>query len=238
MTDSPLEKKPGTAPETRPAVKDAEAAGVSVRASDADRDRIADILREALAEGRLDAEEHSERIDAVYRAKTRGELQPLVRDLPAGREQQAGEEPRTSASAAYRPQEPEPYGGCAKDNLVAIFSGSTRKGRYRVPAKINAFACFGGIEIDLTEAVFERQHLQINATAIFGGIDIRVPENVTLRQKGAGIFGGFEVRTAESDDPHAPVVLVEGAAIFGGVEARPKRGKRLRDLRDRWRKEL
>lgn len=120
----------------------------------------------------------------------------------------------------------------------AIFSGSVRKGRYRVPAKINAFACFGGVEIDLTEAVFERQHLQINATAIFGGIEIRVPENVTLRQKGAGIFGGYDVHTAESDDPHAPVVMVQGAAIFGGVDAKPKRGKLLRDLRDRWRKEL
>ncbi|MGO4417668.1 DUF1707 domain-containing protein, partial [Streptomyces sp. MCAF7] len=54
-----------------------------LRASDADRDRIADILREALAEGRLDPEEHAERIDAVYRAKTVGELDTLVRDLPA-----------------------------------------------------------------------------------------------------------------------------------------------------------
>lgn len=234
MTDSPLEKKPGTVPETRPAVKDA-AAAVPVRASDADRDRIADILREALAEGRLDTEEHSERIDAVYTAKTLGELEPLVRDLPAGREQREAAGP--AASAEYRPQAPA-YGDGGKDNVAAIFSGATRKGRFRVPAKINAFACFGGIEIDLTEAVFEQQHLQINATAIFGGIDIRVPENVTLRQKGAGIFGGFDVRTAESDEPHAPVVLIEGAAIFGGVEAKPKRGKRLRDLRDRWRKEL
>ncbi|WP_314171879.1 DUF1707 SHOCT-like domain-containing protein [Streptomyces winkii] len=239
MTDSPLEKKPGTGPETRPAVKDAEAAAVSVRASDADRDRIADILREALAEGRLDAEEHSERIDVLYKAKTLGELEPLVRDLPAGRVRQ--EEPRAHVSAEYRPPaqtHASVHGDGAKDNLVAIFSGSTRKGRFRVPGKINAFACFGGIEIDLTEAVFERQHLQINATAIFGGIEIRVPENVTLRQKGAGIFGGFDVHTGESDDPHAPVVLVEGAAVFGGVEAKPKIGKRLRDLRGRTRKEL
>lgn len=230
MTDSPLEKN---RPETRPAVKDAEAAGVSVRASDADRDRVADILREALAEGRLDAEEHSERIDAVYRAKTLGELEPVVRDLPAGR----SAEQAAPASAAYRTEAPACATG-AKDNLVAIFSGSTRKGRFRVPAKINAFACFGGIEIDLTDAVFEQQHLQINATAIFGGIEIRVPENVTLRQKGAGVFGGFDIHTAESGDPNAPVVLVEGAAVFGGVEAKPKRGKRIRDLRDRMRKEL
>lgn len=204
-----------------------------MRASDADRDRVADILREALAEGRLDAEEHSERIDAVYRAKTLGELEPLVRDLPAGRPQEAA----ATASVEYRAQAPASGTG-AKDNLVAIFSGTTRKGRFRVPGKINAVAIFGGIEIDLTEAVFEQQHLQINTTAVFGGIDIRVPENVTLRQKGAGIFGGFDVHTAESGDPNAPVVLVEGAAVFGGVEAKPKRGKRIRDLRDRMRKEL
>ncbi|WP_254665981.1 DUF1707 domain-containing protein [Streptomyces sp. WMMB 322] len=219
--------------ETRPAVKEAEAGGDSVRASDADRDRVADILREAMAEGRLDAEEHSERVDAVYKAKTLGELEPLVRDLPAGRTHEAA----APASAEYRTQAPA-HGTGTKDNLVAIFSGATRKGRFRVPAKINAFACFGGIDIDLSEAVFEQQHLQINATAIFGGIDIRVPENVTLRQKGAGIFGGFDIHTAESGDPHAPVVLVEGAAVFGGVEAKPKRGKRIRDLRDRMRKEL
>lgn len=60
----------------------------SLRASDADRDRIADILRDALAEGRIDAEEHSDRIDSVYRAKTVGELEPIVRDLPGARTRQ------------------------------------------------------------------------------------------------------------------------------------------------------
>lgn len=54
-------------------------AEAEIRASDADRDRIAEILREALAVGRLDAEEHAERIDLVYRAKTMGELEPLDR---------------------------------------------------------------------------------------------------------------------------------------------------------------
>ncbi|MGY4903527.1 DUF1707 SHOCT-like domain-containing protein, partial [Streptomyces sp. 900116325] len=39
-------------------------APAGIRASDADRDRIADILREAMAEGRLTAEEHAERVDA------------------------------------------------------------------------------------------------------------------------------------------------------------------------------
>ncbi|NUP44134.1 MAG: DUF1707 domain-containing protein, partial [Streptomyces sp.] len=72
-----------TAAPTKTAVAPAPVPAGELRASDADRDRIADILREALAEGRLDPEEHADRIDAVYRAKTVGELDPLVRDLPA-----------------------------------------------------------------------------------------------------------------------------------------------------------
>jgi hypothetical protein len=230
VTDSQGEHQGDKKPGAHPAEPGAE---VSVRASDADRDRVADILREALAEGRLDASEHSERLDAAYAAKTVGELQPLVRDLP-----RPGAREDTAGTADAERTAPAAYGGGVKENLVAIFSGATRKGRWRVPQKINAVAVFGGMEIDLTEAVFEHRHVVINATAVFGGIDIRVPENITLQQKGAGVFGGFDVRTYEADDPGAPVVLVQGAAVFGGVEARPKRGKRLRDLRHRLHKEL
>ncbi|MFG3252664.1 DUF1707 domain-containing protein [Streptomyces sp. NPDC048172] len=245
--DAPLEKKPAPAVEKPQAP--APVAEGDVRASDADRDRVADILREALAEGRLDAEEHGERLDAVYAAKTVGALEPIVRDLPAARGSEDGLRgaastgPSASFSASYSSGPAYGHGamhGAAfgpKENLVAIFSGSVRKGRWRVPRKINAFAMFGGIEIDLSEAIFEHPHLVINATAIFGGIDIRVPENVTLQQKGSGIFGGFDIQVMDSPDPNAPVVLVQGAGIFGGVDAKPKRGKIIRDLRERFRKE-
>lgn len=52
------------------------------RAGDADRDRVAAVLREAHAEGRLDADELAERLDATYAARTFGELAVLTRDLP------------------------------------------------------------------------------------------------------------------------------------------------------------
>ncbi|MFG2628428.1 DUF1707 domain-containing protein [Streptomyces sp. NPDC048473] len=209
-------------------VAPAEPAGI--RASDADRDRIADILREAMAEGRLTAEEHAERVDAVYRAKTVGELEPLVRDLPAPQ--------GASGSAA----EPGPYGhesptGPA-ENLVAIFSSSTRKGRWRVGGRTNAFALFGSVDIDLTEALFGQRLTVINATSIFGSVEIKVPENISLRGSGTGVFGSFEVATLESADPEAPVVVINGYSVFGSVEARPKRGKFIADLQDRLRKYL
>ncbi|GCD35160.1 hypothetical protein OEIGOIKO_02903 [Streptomyces chrestomyceticus JCM 4735] len=200
-------------------------AEAELRASDADRDRIAEILREALAVGRLDAEEHSERIDLVYRAKTMGELEPLVRDLPV----EGGAPGPRPAAAAY---EAEPGGAPPDQNMVAIFSASTRKGRWRVPSRINAVAVFGSVEIDLTEGIFQQQQVRINVTAIFGSVEIRVPENVTLRSSGSGVLGAFEVETNESVEPDAPVVLVNGYAVLGSVEARAKRGKWLRDLRD------
>ncbi|MET7646640.1 DUF1707 domain-containing protein [Streptomyces sp. NPDC005426] len=201
-----------------------------IRASDADRDRIADILREAMAEGRLTADEHAERVDSVYRAKTVGELEPLVRDLPA-----PGGAPR-AAAASYAPTPEVPSGPA--DNLVAIFSSSSRKGRWRVGGRTNAFSLFGSVEIDLTEALFGQRVTVINATSVFGSVDIRVPENVSLRGSGTGVFGNFEVVTLESADPEAPVVVVNGYSVFGSVEAKPKRGKFVADLQDRLRKHL
>jgi hypothetical protein len=53
-----------------------------MRASDADRERTATLLREHHAEGRLTAEEFSDRVDRALAAKTIGELDALVADLP------------------------------------------------------------------------------------------------------------------------------------------------------------
>jgi len=54
-----------------------------IRASDADRDRTAALLREHHAAGRLSADEFNERLDKAYAAKTLGELDQLLADLPA-----------------------------------------------------------------------------------------------------------------------------------------------------------
>ncbi|MBA4867178.1 DUF1707 and DUF2154 domain-containing protein [Streptomyces sp. PSKA54] len=210
---------------------------VALRASDADRDRIADILREALAEGRLTADEHAERIDGVYRAKTLGELEPLVRDLPAGRDAAGSGSGTDFGSAAYDPAPSRPTAGAvpsvADENLVAVFSSSVRKGRWRVGRRTHAYAIFGSVEIDLSEAIFEYQQVVIKAISVFGNVEIRVPENISLRGNGGGVLGNFEVDTLDSAERDAPVVFVDGMAILGNIEARPKRGKLVRDLQDR-----
>jgi Domain of unknown function (DUF1707) len=54
----------------------------SLRASDADRDAVAERLRQAAVEGRLEPDELEERLETALRARTYGELAPLLRDLP------------------------------------------------------------------------------------------------------------------------------------------------------------
>ncbi|MEE1927772.1 DUF1707 domain-containing protein [Streptomyces sp. TRM 70351] len=196
-----------------------------VRASDADRDRVADLLGDALAEGRLTAEEHADRVGAAYAARTLGELEPLVADLPGGR--------RPGPGAAFAADAAAPPASRAGRTLVAVFSGAARRGRWRAGPRIDAFACFGSVELDLSEAVFEQQEVVVNAVSLFGSVEITVPENVTLRDAGSGVMGAFEVEGLAADDPSAPVVVVRGVSVCGAVQAAARRGKRVQDLRSR-----
>ncbi|MFF8266336.1 DUF1707 domain-containing protein [Streptomyces sp. NPDC016562] len=210
----------------------APAAPADLRASDADRDRIAQILSDALAEGRLTAEEHSDRLDSLYAFKTVGELEVLVRDLPApGGVHAAAAHPAHAAAPA------DGSGGYA-ETIVAVCSSSARKGRWRPGAHTRAISVMGDITIDLTEAVFQQQVTEINVTSVLGNVEVLVPENVTLRGYGSGVLGNFEVRGEGrgETDPQAPVVIVRGFALLGNIEARPRLGARLVDLARKLRK--
>ncbi|MEU5886385.1 DUF1707 domain-containing protein [Streptomyces sp. NPDC047461] len=203
------------------------AATTDLRASDADRDRIADILREALAEGRLTADEHAERVEGALAAKTVGELDAFIQDLPAAHQRRtAPPAARNRPTVGAVPIEPD-------ENVVAVFSSAVRKGRWRAGRRIHAYAIFGSVEIDLSEALFEYQQVVIKAISVFGNVEVRVPENVSLRGTGGGVLGNFEVHTLDADDPEAPVVYVDGWAVLGNIEGRPRRGKIVADILDR-----
>jgi hypothetical protein len=65
-----------------------------MRASDADRERVADELRRHHVDGRLDTDELQERLERCYAARTGAELTPLLADLPVDDRAQA---PRRAA---------------------------------------------------------------------------------------------------------------------------------------------
>jgi hypothetical protein len=186
-----------------------------MRASDADRDRVAEVLREAFAEGRLDASEHTERIELAYQAKTLGELAPLLADLP---------QRTTSASpTASGSSQPIAYGPGSK--VMAVFGEAKRTGRWVVEAETTAAAVFGEVTIDLREAVLSQREVVIIANAVFGQVTVKVPPGVIVRDEGTAIFGSrngadnsrasLVPLTADS-----PVVVIRGVALFGEVSVR------------------
>lgn len=198
-------------------------AGGHLRASDADREQVATVLSTAYAEGRLTREEHDERIDQLMAAKTFDDLIPITHDLvvvgtPAPI---ASRQPSSRFRIDIAGQSPE------SDKMIAIFGGATRTGKWRVRKNIQALALFGGIDLDLRDAVFEAPVVEISGFWCFGGLDIKVPEGIEVRDQTAGIFGGTDVRNIGDPAPGAPTLVIKGLSLFGGVSVHgPKPDKR------------
>ena len=191
-----------------------------LRASDADRDTAAAVINNAMAEGRLTAEEHSERLDAIYAAKTHAELVPLLDDLPR---QQAA----VAATPAYSRVVSQRSGG---GRIVAIFGGATRKGTWHPDPEMTVLAVFGGVELDFREAVLPGREIVLHATSVLGGVEITVPPEMRVIDSGVAILGGREIagNVAESAGPDAPVLRIAGTCVLGGIEVKRKQRKSLR----------
>jgi hypothetical protein len=189
----------------------------NLRAADADRERIANVLREAAGDGRLTMAELDERLDAVYAAKTYAELEPITHDLPAAG---PGYTPAVSPSAGA---DPARFGGQATSaGAVAILGGFSRKGDWVVPKTFNAFMFMGGGEIDMREARFEDREVSIHIVAIMGGCEIIVPDDATVRVTGIGVMGAFEHTVSGAETPGGPLITISGLAFMGGVEVKRK----------------
>jgi hypothetical protein len=144
-----------------------------LRASDADRDRAASVLNGAMAEGRLTVDEHADRLDALYSAKTHAEIVPLLDDLPE----------RAAAAALARPD------GIELDFRDAILPGGD--------ITIAATCILGGMEITVPP---EMQVID-SGVAILGGREIAGaseesirPGAPVLRISGFCLLGGVEVK--------------------------------------------
>jgi Domain of unknown function (DUF1707) len=198
-------------------------AGGNLRASDADREQVATVLSTAYAEGRLTLEEHDERVDQLMAAKTFDDLIPITRDLVVIGTPTAVATPQPSSrftidTTAQNSQ---------ADKMIAIFGGVTRSGRWRVRKNIKALALFGGMDLDLRNAIFEAPAVEISGFWCFGGLDIKVPEGIDVRDQTAGVFGGTDIRDIGDPAPGAPTLVIKGMTLFGGVSVHgPKANKR------------
>jgi hypothetical protein len=185
----------------------------AIRASDQDREAVAQRLQQAFAERRLDDDEFDDRMRAALTAKTSADLERLTSDLPA---------PAPGAAP------PAVTGPSAGRWAVAYKNSIRRGGRWRVPQRFTSVIYKGGGWLDLRAAELSAPVTTVVAVAYKSRIDILVPPGVRVEMDGFGVSKGW---SAEEDLevllPHdAPTVHVRGIAYKGTIETRTKPAER------------
>ena len=184
-----------------------------LRVSDADRERVAERLREAAGEGRLTIEELDERVEAAYAARTGADLAPLTADLP---EPVAGEHAPARRGA-----------GKTRRWTVAVMGGSNLRGRWLAGRKLTSIAIMGGGCIDLRNAVLTEGELRITIFAVMGGVDVIVPPGIDVELSGFALMGGNDASVPHQDlPPGARRVHVRAISIMGGSDVKMRRRDR------------
>ncbi len=199
-----------------------------LRISDNDRHQVAEVLREAAGEGRIDLTELDERLEATYAARTYADLVPITLDLPVAR---PSDLPIRPAAATPSPV----VSGPAEERHLAFLGGLERKGVWTVPAQMTVNCFMGGADLDLRRAQFAAREVVITINAVMGGADIKVNPHTHVIMEGTGIMGGYSGpsdRTPTELDANSPVVRIRGFALMGGVSVSrrpvPGQGRELR----------
>jgi hypothetical protein len=180
-----------------------------LRASDADRDRVLALLAEAMSDGRLNQEEHAERVQRACSARTLGELAELTSDL---------------ATPSAQPVRLD--GGRV---ITGLFGPARRDGRWVVPETLTVTAMAGEVEVDFTQAILQTSRVLLYATAIGGRIRLVVPDGVSVVVTGHVVLGRQRGHTPPPAGPDTPVIDVRALVIGGELAVRtPPKSRRFR----------
>ncbi len=172
---------------------------LEVRASDAERERVALVLRDHAVAGRLTLEELSARLEEAYAALTLADLERVTRELP------------DTPSPTIR-RRPARLSG-------VLFGHVERKGRWRVARRSVSLVAWGDLDLDLRHAQIESGAVTLVLLVLFGNADVYVPEGVEVDLGGLTVFGhrhdwGRDV----PGRPDAPLVRVRIFSLFGTAD--------------------
>ncbi len=190
-----------------------------MRVSDAERDQVAEVLREAAAQGRITLDELDERLNAVYAAKTYADLEPVTADLPTGAEALPGPVPPPVEGAL-----PERRDG--GDALVVRSQGSpvVRKGAWQVPRRVEVYNKYGSTRLDFREASLTTAVVEVHVDASWGSGDVILPEGATADvEADASWFGTLRNSADSLRRASAPHFVITGSCQGGSLTIRYKR---------------
>lgn len=187
-----------------------------LRASHEDRDEVVERLRVAAGDGRLTAEELDERLGVALTARTYGELEALLTDLPA-----TGPVPR--AGLVKPPKDV---------SRISVDRGTTRRdGPWSVPQRLEIDATRSSVVLDFTRAVIALPALEIDASVHHGSLVLVVPPDVLVDVDDVEVRAGRVANRARAaaGTPVRLSIHVTGEVHSGSLAVRSSRhGRRSR----------
>jgi DUF1707 SHOCT-like domain/Cell wall-active antibiotics response LiaF, C-terminal len=198
------------------------------------REQVVEDLMEHFANDVMELAEFERRLDVANRSETLEELDALLADMPTTRPlmRSAKLTPARGGAAVVVSSEDVR----AHSLMIAVFGGTSRRGRW-VPARRNtAIGILGGVQLDFREAMLGPGVTEVAVFACMGGVEIIVPPEMAVEVDGMAIMGGFdhETDTVLNRDPDQPLLRVKGLVVMGGVEIAVRRpGESKRDAKKR-----
>ncbi len=188
----------------------------ALRASDADRDRVVEVLRAAVADGRLDPAEFDQRLDAALAARTIDALAPLTADLIAA--------PGRDGSLALPPPSRTPGAEPAAELLtIRERHGSVRRdGRWTLPHRLVLRTAWCDVMLDLTSAVRSGPELIIELRVRGGNVELVLAPGMVVDANELSVrFTRLAISRDTGDNtPETPHVHLVGRMKHGRIDAR------------------
>lgn len=178
-----------------------------VRVGTPERERAIGFLNDAFATGYLDVSEFEERSGVVYTARTRGELRPLVADLPN--------------AAALFPDAPVasptpvdgPHAPLVPVELTADWDTVRRKGSWQVPPRLLLTGTMGTVDLDFSKAGFTTPTVDVEVQVSSTNVKLRLGPDQEARVDDL-VKSGWSSIKDKAGPPHRPggtVFLIRGS---------------------------
>ena len=192
-----------------------------LRVSDDERRHVVGLLERATGRGLIDIDEFTTRVDTALAARTRGELNAVLIDLP-GLVHPEG--PVRAAVPASRPRAAAPARPTGTGSaLRAVLSSVSRRGSWEVPASLRVEVAMGSADLDFSETDVPHDVVEIDMDVTAGSVELRLPEHARVDRDGVSAVLGSVSEHLRGGDGSGPLFVLRGTLRAGSVDVRGPR---------------
>jgi hypothetical protein len=195
-----------------------------LRVSDDERRHVIGLLERATGRGLIDLDEFTSRVDTALAARTRGELNAVLVDLPGlSHPERPTGPPSVRPAATPRRHAGGTVAAAGGGELLSAQLGSVnRRGSWHVPDHLRIQVAMGSAELDFSETDVPPT-VQIDLDVTAGSVELRLPEHARVERAGVSVTLGSVEEKLRGSDGSGPVFVLRGSVRAGSVEVKGPR---------------